>query len=47
MFIRDRRKNNLTKNIVMAAPFTMNSSLDNTGVLGPLLKFPFKIEQEY
>ena len=39
MFIRDRRNTNLTKNIVMAAPVTMNSTLDNAGVLDPLLKF--------
>ena len=43
MFIRDRKDNNLTKNIVMTAPVTMNSTLDNTGILGPLLKFTFKI----
>ena len=30
------------KNIVMAAPVTMNSTLDNAGVLDPLLKFVFK-----
>ena len=42
MFIRDRRNTNLTKNIVMAAPVTMNSTLDNAGVLDPLLKFIFK-----
>ena len=42
MFIRDRRNTNLTKNIVMAAPATMNSTLDNAGVLDPLLKFIFK-----
>ena len=33
---------NLTKNIVMAASVTMNSTLDNEGVLDPLLKFIFK-----
>ena len=33
---------NLTKNIVMAASITMNSTLDNEGVLDPLLKFIFK-----
>ena len=33
---------NLTKNIVMAASVTMNSTLDNAGVLDPLLKFIFK-----
>ena len=32
----------LTKNIMMAAPVTMNSTLDNAGVLDPLLKFIFK-----
>ena len=42
MFIRDRRNTNLNKNIVMAATVTMNSTLDNAGVLGPLLKFTFK-----
>ena len=42
MFIRDRKNTSLTKNIVMAAPLTMNSTLDNAGVLGPLLKFTFK-----
>ena len=42
MFIRGRRKANLTENIVMAAPATMNSTLDNTWVLDPLLKFIFK-----
>ena len=42
MFIRDRRNTNLTKNIMMAAPVTMNSTLDNAGVLDPLLKFIFK-----
>ena len=42
MFIRDRRNTNLTKNIVMAAPVTMNSTLDNAGVLDPLLKFIFE-----
>ena len=42
MLIRDRRNTNLTKNIVMAAPVTMNSTLDNAGVLDPLLKFIFK-----
>ena len=30
------------KNIVMAALVTMNSTLDNAGVLDPLLKFIFK-----
>ena len=39
MSIRDRRN---TKNIMMAAPVTMNSTLDNAGVLDPLLKFIFK-----
>ena len=38
MFIRDT---NLTKNIVMAVPVTMNSTLDNAGFLDPLLKFIF------
>ena len=42
MFIRNRRNTNLTKNIVMAAPVTMNSTLDNAGVLDPLMKFIFK-----
>ena len=42
MFIRDGRNTKLTKNIMMAAPVTMNSILDNTGVLDPLLKFTFK-----
>ena len=42
MFIRDRRNTNLTKNIMMAAPITMNSTLDNTGILDPLFKFIFK-----
>ena len=42
MFIRDRRNTNLTKNIVTAAPVTMNSTLDNAEVLDPLLKFIFK-----
>ena len=32
----------LTKNIVMAAPIVMNLTLDNAGVLDPLLKFIFK-----
>ena len=39
---RQRRNTHLTKNIVMAAPVTMNSTLDNAGVLDPLLKFIFK-----
>ena len=38
----DKRKTNWTKNIVMAAPVKMNSTLDNAGVLDPLLKFIFK-----
>ena len=42
MFIRDRRNTNLNKNIVMPAIVTMNSTLDNAGVLDPLLKFIFK-----
>ena len=42
MFIRDRSNTNVTKNIVMSAPVTMNSTLDNAGVLGPLLKLAFK-----
>ena len=42
MFIRDRRNTSLTKNIVTAAPVTMNSTLDNAEVLDPLLKFIFK-----
>ena len=42
MFIRDRKNTSLTKNIVTTAPLTMNSTLDNAGVLGPLLKFTFK-----
>ena len=41
MFIRDRRKTNLTKNM-MAVPVTIKSILDNAGVLDPLLKFIFK-----
>ena len=36
------RNTNLTKNIVMAVPVTMNSTLDNAGVLDPLLKFIIK-----
>ena len=39
MFIRDT---NLTKNIVMTVPVTMNSALDNAGFLDPLLKFIIK-----
>ena len=39
MSIRDRRN---TKNIMMAAPVTMNSTLDNARALDPLLKFIFK-----
>ena len=39
MSIRDRRN---TKNIMMAAPVTMNSTLDNARALNPLLKFIFK-----
>ena len=39
---RQRRNTNLNKNIVMAAPVTMNSTLDDAGVLDPLLKFIFK-----
>ena len=42
VFIRDRRNTNLTKNIMMAAPVTMNSTLDNARALDPLLKFIFK-----
>ena len=42
MLIRDRRNTNLTKNMVMAAPVTMSSTLDNAGILDPLLKFIFK-----
>ena len=42
MFIRDEKNTNLTKNIVMAAPLTMNSTLDNAEVQGQLLKFTFK-----
>ena len=38
----DRRNTNVTKNIVMAALVIMNSTLDNAGVLDPLLKFIFK-----
>ena len=34
---RERRNTNLTKNIVMAAPVTMNSTLDNAGVLDTLI----------
>ena len=30
------------KNIVMASPITMNSTLDNAGVLDPFSKFRFK-----
>ena len=37
----DRRNTNLNKNIVIAATVTMNSALDNAGVLDPLLKFMF------
>ena len=36
------RNTNLTKNIVMAVPVTTNSTLDNAGVLDPLLKFIIK-----
>ena len=42
MFIRERRNTNLTKNFMMAAPVTINSNLDNAGVLDLLLKFIFK-----
>ena len=42
MFIRDRRNTNLTRNIMMAALITINSTLDNAGVLDPLLKFILK-----
>ena len=42
MFIKDRRNTNLTKNIIMVAPVRMISTLDNAGVLDPLLKFIFK-----
>ena len=42
MFIRGKRNTNLTKNIVMAAPVTLNSTLDNTGIPHPLLKFIYK-----
>ena len=42
MFIRNRRNTNLSKNIMMAAPVTVNSTLDNAGVLDPFLKFAFK-----
>ena len=42
MFIRDRRNTNLTKKNMMTAPVTMNSTLDNAGVLDLLLKFIFK-----
>ena len=34
---RKRRNTNLTKNIVMTAPVTMNYTLDNRGVLDPLI----------
>ena len=40
-FIRQRRNTNLTKNIMTAAHVTMNSTLDNSGVLDPLLEFIF------
>ena len=39
---RQGRNTNLTKNIVMAAPVRMNSTLDNAGVLDRLLKIIFK-----
>ena len=42
MFIRGRRSTNLTEIIVTAAPVTMNSTLDNTELLDPLLKLIFK-----
>ena len=42
MFIRYRRNTNLTKNIVMAVPVTINSTLDNARFLDLLLKFTFK-----
>ena len=42
MFIRDRRNTNWTKNIVVVAPATMNSTLDKAGVLDSLLTFIVK-----
>ena len=39
MFVRESRNTNWTKNIVMTAPVKLNSTLDNAGVLDPLLKF--------
>ena len=42
MFIRDRRNTNLTKNIMMAATVTMNTTLGNAEVLDQLLIFIFK-----
>ena len=39
---RQRRYTNLTKNIVMAAPVTMNFTLGDAGVLDPLVKLIFK-----
>ena len=34
---QERRNTNLTKNTVMAAPVTMNSTLDNAGVQDQLI----------
>ena len=39
---RQRRNINLIENIVTAAPVTINSTLDNAGVLDPLSEFIFK-----
>ena len=40
MFVRDRR--NIAENLIMAALVTINSILDNAGVLDPLLNYIFK-----
>ena len=40
--LKKKRNTDLTRNIVMAAPIIMNSTLDNARVLDPLLKFIFK-----
>ena len=42
VFERYRRSTSLTENFVMAAPVTINFTLDNVGVLDPLLKYKFK-----
>ena len=42
LFIRDRKNTDLAGNLVMAAPVTINSTLDNTWFLDPLLKYIFK-----